>query len=298
MADLTVLILAQNEEKNIVRSIRSVKRIAKRILVVDSGSTDRTIELAKQNGAEVVIHSPFINYATQFNWGLDHTNIDTNWILRLDADEQVTPELAQEIENALEEHSQDDVNGFEVRCRIIFMGRWIRYGGTYPLIIPRLFRRGFGRVEMRKMDEHTLIQGKVLCLQNDLVHYDFKGLHEWVDKHNKYSVRECQDYFERKEVHEEQMKGNLTGNQRQRKRFLKNGVYYNLPLFLRAHLYFIYRYYIRLGFLDGKEGKIFCFLQAYWYRFLVDAKIFEAKKMEENSIEKDSDYNREISSRS
>lgn len=278
MADLTVLILAQNEEKNIVRSICSVKKIAKRILVVDSGSTDRTIELAKQNGAEVVLHSPFVNYATQFNWGLDHTNIDTNWILRLDADEQVTPELAKEIESALEEHSQDDVNGFEVRCRIIFMGRWIRHGGTYPLIIPRLFRRGFGRVEMRKMDEHTLIQGKVMRFQNDLIHYDFKGLHEWIDKHNKYSVRECQDYFERKETHEEQMKGNLTGNQRQRKRFLKNGVYYNLPLFLRAHLYFIYRYYIRLGFLDGKEGKIFCFLQAYWYRFLVDAKIYENEK--------------------
>lgn len=278
MADLTVLILAQNEEKNIVRSICSVKKIAKRILVVDSGSTDRTIELAKQNGAEVVLHSPFVNYATQFNWGLDHTNIDTNWILRLDADEQVTPELAKEIESALEEHSQDDVNGFEVRCRIIFMGRWIRHGGTYPLIIPRLFRRGFGRVEMRKMDEHTLIQGKVMRFQNDLIHYDFKGLHEWIDKHNKYSVRECQDYFERKEAHEEQMKGNLTGNQRQRKRFLKNGVYYNLPLFLRAHLYFIYRYYIRLGFLDGKEEKIFCFLQAYWYRFLVDAKIYENEK--------------------
>ena len=278
MADLTVLILAQNEEKNIVRSICSVKKIAKRILVVDSGSTDRTIELAKQNGAEVVLHSPFVNYATQFNWGLDHTNIDTNWILRLDADEQVTPELAKEIESALEEHSQDDVNGFEVRCRIIFMGRWIRHGGTYPLIIPRLFRRGFGRVEMRKMVEHTLIQGKVMRFQNDLIHYDFKGLHEWIDKHNKYSVRECQDYFERKETHEEQMKGNLTGNQRQRKRFLKNGVYYNLPLFLRAHLYFIYRYYIRLGFLDGKEGKIFCFLQAYWYRFLVDAKIYENEK--------------------
>lgn len=278
MADLTVLILAQNEEKNIVRSICSVIKIAKRILVVDSGSTDRTIELAKQNGAEVVLHSPFVNYATQFNWGLDHTNIDTNWILRLDADEQVTPELAKEIESALEEHSQDDVNGFEVRCRIIFMGRWIRHGGTYPLIIPRLFRRGFGRVEMRKMDEHTLIQGKVMRFQNDLIHYDFKGLHEWIDKHNKYSVRECQDYFERKETHEEQMKGNLTGNQRQRKRFLKNGVYYNLPLFLRAHLYFIYRYYIRLGFLDGKEGKIFCFLQAYWYRFLVDAKIYENEK--------------------
>ncbi len=278
MSDLTVVILAQNEEKNIVRSVSSVKKIAKRIIVIDSGSTDRTIELAKESGAEVVYHSPFVNYATQFNWGLEHTNIQTKWVLRLDADEQVTPQLADEIEQMLEEHDSDDINGFELRCRIIFMGKWIKHGGTYPLIIPRLFRYGFGKVEMRKMDEHTLIEGKVLRMQNDLVHYDFKGLHEWIEKHNKYSVRECQDYFERKESHEEQMQGNLAGNQRQRKRFLKNGVYYNLPLFLRAHLYFIYRYYIRLGFLDGKEGKIFCFLQAYWYRFLVDAKIYEIEK--------------------
>lgn len=278
MSDLTVVILAQNEEKNIVRSVSSVKKIAKRIIVIDSGSTDRTIELAKESGAEVVYHSPFVNYATQFNWGLEHTNIKTKWVLRLDADEQVTPQLADEIEQMLEEHDSDDINGFELRCRIIFMGKWIKHGGTYPLIIPRLFRYGFGKVEMRKMDEHTLIEGKVLRMQNDLVHYDFKGLHEWIEKHNKYSVRECQDYFERKESHEEQMQGNLAGNQRQRKRFLKNGVYYNLPLFLRAHLYFIYRYYIRLGFLDGKEGKIFCFLQAYWYRFLVDAKIYEIEK--------------------
>lgn len=278
MADLTVIILAQNEEKNIVRSVSSVKKIAKRIVVIDSGSTDRTIELAEESGAEVVCHSPFVNYATQFNWGLEYTNIQTKWVLRLDADEQVTPQLADEIEQMLEEHDSDDINGFELRCRIIFMGKWIKHGGTYPLIIPRLFRYGFGKVEMRKMDEHTLIDGKILRMQNDLVHYDFKGLHEWIEKHNKYSVRECQDYFERKESHEEQMKGDLTGNQRQRKRFLKNGVYYNLPLFLRAHLYFLYRYYIRLGFLDGKEGKIFCFLQAYWYRFLVDAKIYEIEK--------------------
>ncbi|MGM9959233.1 MAG: glycosyltransferase family 2 protein [Erysipelotrichaceae bacterium] len=275
MADLTVLILAQNEEKNIVRSVSSVRKIAKRIIVVDSGSTDKTIELAEQNGAEVIKHSPFVNYATQFNWGLDNSAIDTKWVLRLDADEQITPELAKEIEDSLALHDNDDVNGFEVCCRIIFMGRWIRHGGVYPLIIPRLFRRGFGRVEMRKMDEHTLIDGKVLRFNNDLVHYDFKGLHEWIDKHNKYSVRECQDYYERLESNENQIKGSLIGSQRQRKRFFKNGVYYNMPLFFRAHLYFIYRYFIRLGFLDGKEGKIFCFLQAYWYRFLVDAKIYE-----------------------
>ncbi len=278
MADLTVLILAMNEEKNIERSVSSVRGIAKRVIVVDSGSTDRTVELAEKNGAEVVKHAPFVNYATQFNWGLDNTGINTKWILRLDADEQVTPELAAEIEESLREHDADDVNGFEVRCRVIFMGRWIRHGGTYPLIIPRLFRSGHGRVEMRKMDEHTLIDGKVLCFQNDLVHYDFKGLHEWTDKHNKYSARECQDYFERMQSNADQMQGSLTGNQRQRKRFLKNGVYYNLPKFWRAWLYYIYRYYIRLGFLDGPEGKIFCFLQAYWYRFLVDAKIYEIEK--------------------
>lgn len=278
MADLTAIILTCNEEKNIERCIASLNGLAKRIIVVDSGSIDKTVELAEKNGAEVIKHIPFINYATQFNWGLEHTNIDTKWVLRLDADEQVTPELGAEIEQALTVHESDDVNGFEVRCRIIFLDKWIKHGGTYPLIIPRLFRKGYGRVEMRKMDEHTLIDGKVLRLNNDLIHYDFKGLDEWIDKHNKYSVRECQDYFERKEENSEQMQGSLTGSQRQRKRFLKNGVYYNMPLFFRAHLYFIYRYYIRLGFLDGKEGKIFCFLQAYWYRFLVDAKIYERNK--------------------
>ena len=277
MQDLTVLILAQNEEKNIERSVSSVRKIAKRIIVVDSGSTDRTIELAQKNGAEVIQHAPFINYATQFNWGLNNTGIDTKWVLRLDADEQITAELAHEIEEALIEHDNDDVNGFEMRCRVIFMGRWIKHGGTYPLIIPRLFRYGYGRVEMRKMDEHTLIDGKVLCFKNDLVHYDFKGLQEWISKHNNYATRECQDYFERQNEHMDQMQGSIIGNQRQRKRFLKNGVYYNMPKFFRAHLYFIYRYYLRMGFLDGVEGKIFFFLQAYWYRFLVDAKIHEAQ---------------------
>lgn len=275
MQDLTVIILAKDEEKNIERSVSSVRSIAKRIIVVDSGSTDHTIELAEKNGAEVIRHSPFINYATQFNWALDNTDINTKWVFRLDADEQVTPELAHEIEENLVKHDNDDVNGFEVCWRVIFMGRWIKHGGTYPLIFPRIFRRGFGRVEMRKMDEHTLIDGKILCLRNDLIHYDFKGLKEWIDKHNNYSARECQDYYERLNENEGQLKGNIIGNQRQRKRFLKNGVYYNLPKFFRAHLYFIYRYYLRLGFLDGTEGKIFCFLQAYWYRFLVDAKIYE-----------------------
>ncbi len=277
MADLTVIVLTKNEEKNIERCLHSVANFAKRVVVIDSGSTDDTCALAKKCNAEVVSHTPFVDHATQFNWALDNINVDTKWVFRLDADEQVSAELAEEIENALMEHDADDVNGFEVKCRIIFMGRWLKHGGTYPLIIPRLFRFGHGKVEMRKMDEHTLIDGKVLGLKNDLIHYDFKGLHSWIDKHNNYSARECQDYFERHEQSTNQIQGSIIGSQRQRKRYFKNGVYYNLPKFWRAWLYYIYRYYFRLGFLDGYEGKIFCFLQAYWYRFLVDAKIYESE---------------------
>ena len=280
MQDLTVLILTRDEEKNIARAITSVKHIAKRIIVVDSGSTDDTCAIARDLGAEVIVHVPFVNYSTQYNWGLDNTNITTEWVLRLDADEQVMPELADEMEACMQEHAHDDVNGFEVRWRVIFLGRWIKHGGTYQTYFPRLFRRNHGRIEARKMDEHTMIDGKVLRLKGDLIHYDFKGLTAWIEKHNKYANRECEDYFERAGVHAGQLNESVLGNQGHRKRFLKNGVYYNLPKFFRAHLYFIYRYYLRLGFLDGTEGKIFCFLQAYWYRFLVDAKIYEAELKE------------------
>lgn len=294
MQDLTVIILAKDEEKNIARSVGSVRTIAKRIIVIDSGSSDRTVELAKENGAEVIEHIPFINYATQFNWGLDNTGIDTKWILRLDADEQVPLELANEIEEKLRNHDNDDVNGFEMRCQIYFMGRQLKHSGT-NMYFPRLFRRGYGRVEARKMDEHTMISGRVLRMSNEFVHYDFKGLSTWIDKHNKYANRECEDYYERLQQHSDQLTGSLFGNQGQQKRFLKNGVYYKLPKFFRAHLYFIYRYYLRLGFLDGAEGRIFCFLQAYWYRFLVDAKIYELEHRGEQD-EKNSDSDGEVSS--
>ena len=158
------------------------------------------------------------------------------------------------------------------------MGKWLKYSGCYPLVIPRLWRRGYGCIENRNMDEHTLIKGKMLRFKHDMIHLDFKGIDDWINKHNKYASREVLDYYERMEKHELQESPSLFGSQRQRNRLLKNGFYYNLPKFFRAHLYFIYRYYIRLGFLDGVYGKIYCFLQAYWYRFLVDVKIFEKEQ--------------------
>ena len=277
MCDLTVIILTFNEEKNIERAISSVKNIAQRIVVVDSGSTDKTVEISKELGADVYFHE-WTNYSTQFNQGLENTNIDTKWVLRLDADEYVSSELSDEINSVLPSHDDSETNGFELRTRIMFFGRWIKHGGTYPLIIPRIFKYGYGHIEARNMDEHTIIDGPVIRLRNDLIHYDFKGLYEWIDKYNKYSAREALDYFDRNNVSDDQIKKKFFGSQRKRKRFLKNGVYYSIPKFWRAWFYYIYRYYFCLGFLDGKEGKIFCFLQAYWYRFLVDAKIFEKER--------------------
>ena len=276
MADLTVLILAQNEEKNIARCIHEVRGIAKRIVVVDSGSTDGTIEIAKKMGAEVLLH-PWKNYATQYNWGIQKANIQTKWIFRLDADEFLTKEVREEIELLCKENENTDVNGLVVRFTVNFLGRELRHGGIYPFRKLLIYKADKGFMEDRNMDEHiVLTEGQSIELKHDCIHQDFKDLTAWIDKHNKYSSREVLDYFASTQK-ESSSDYNKLDKKARFKRYVKFGIYYKLPLVMRAFLYYCYRYYFKLGFLDGKEGKIFTFLQAYWYRFLVDAKIYEAK---------------------
>ena len=258
--DITVIILTKNEEKNIEAAISSAKQISKRIIILDSGSTDKTTSIARENGAEVFCHD-WLGHAKQFNWALDNCNVNTTWVFRLDADERISKELAQEI---LEKSNNTQVDGYEMRWRVYFMNKWIKHGGTHKPYFLRLFRYGRGRVEEKLMDEHIIVDGIVEKLEGDLIHYDYKGLDSWLSKHIWYSNLELDMY-----------KGQMSlrgGNEIQKK---KRGFYYHLPLFFRAKMYYWYRYYIQLGFLDGKEGKIFAFLQAYWYRFLVDAKIYE-----------------------
>ena len=265
MNEITVIILTKNEEKNIEAAVKSAKQIAQRVIVVDSGSTDRTLELAEANGAEICFHE-WSTHARQFNWALDNCDISTEWVFRLDADERITPELASEI-NEKTNRGADLFAGYEMRWRIYFMNRQLKYGGTHKPYFLRLFRYGRGRVEDRAMDEHIRVEGKVGRLDGDLIHYDYKGLDAWLEKHVRYSQLELELY---KDVYENS--GELNGKQQK-----KRGLYYRLPLFLRARLYFWYRYYFQLGFLDGTPGRIFIYLQAYWYRFLVDAKIYEAE---------------------
>ena len=257
---ITTIILTKNEEKNIRHAIASAWQVSLRILVIDCGSNDQTVAIAEEMGAEVIFHE-WESHAKQFNWALDHCNIDTNWVFRLDADERVTEDLANEINNKI---YNTNVDGFEVRWRLFFMNKWIRYGGTHRHYFLRLFRILKGRVEDRLIDERIVVNGMIGKLREDLIHYDYKGLDAWLNKHIWYSNLELMLYENDKIM-----------RRKSTRQSSKYGTYYMMIPFMRAHLYYWYRYYLQLGFLDGREGKIFCFLQAYWYRFLVDAKIYE-----------------------
>ena len=257
---LSVIILTFNEEIHIERLLKNIGDWADEILIVDSFSTDKTLEIAKKYGVKIFQHK-FENQAQQFNWALDNLDIKNKWILRLDADEYLTEELKNEIAEKLKSISAD-INGFYMKRRVYFMGRWIKRGGYYPTWFLRLFRKGKGRSEQREMDEHIiLLEGKTGYLKNDFVDDNKKPLADWIAKHNNYSSREAEDVLRK----------NYGAGK-------KRNFYYKFPKFLRVFLYFIYRYFFRLGFLDGKEGLIFHFLHAFWYRFLIDAKIYEHKK--------------------
>ena len=268
MADITAIILTKNEEINIADCIDSIRNIVCRIIVIDSYSTDNTVKIASEMGAEVIQHT-FQTHAKQYKYAVSHSNIMTRWILRIDADERLTKESAHELEELCKQNMESDVTGIIVRFKKNFLGKDLYHGGVYPWKKLICYKTGKGDIEDRAMDEHIVVfEGRVTELKNDSLHFDFKSLEAWTEKHNWYSSKEAADYFSIEKRADE--KHSL-------KTIIKNKLYYKLPIGTRAHIYFIYRYYLKMGFLDGKEGKIYAFLQAYWSRYLVDAKIYETK---------------------
>lgn len=283
---LTVVILTKNEERHIARAIASVAQIADRIVVVDSGSTDRTVELARDGGAEV-LENPWVNYATQFNWALDQLSGDTDWVFRLDADEVVSEALANEIAAQLRGLSSDAA-GVYVSRRMTFLGRPIKWGGVFPVRVLRLFRHGRGRCENRWMDEHVLVDGSTAEFSGEIVDDNLNSLTWWTEKHNAYASREVVDLLnlEYGFMAHETVADLRSGQQAGVKRWIKEKVYARLPRGGRAFVYFLYRYVVRLGFLDGREGTAFHFLQGFWYRYLVDIKLHEVKTyMRSNGVD-------------
>ncbi len=267
---IAAIVLTKNEEHDLPDCLRSLQGFASEIYVVDSGSTDQTVQIAKQFGATVLTHS-FESHSQQFNWALDNITTDADWILRIDADERLHPNLTHELLRVIP-NLPVDVTGLVVPLRIRFLGRDMRFGDTYPVWLQRVWRNGFGRCEERWMDERIVLSsGRTLRVRGDLIHEIPKNLTEWIAKHNWYATRECADILSPEPV------VSLEGAAGARRR-MKQSVYLRLPPFFRAFAYWLYRYFLKLGFLDGKAGLIYHFLQGFWYRFLVDAKLYEHYK--------------------
>jgi glycosyltransferase involved in cell wall biosynthesis len=275
---ITAIILTYNEELHIARCIHSLKGVVDAIYVVDSFSNDNTIAIAEELGVKV-LQNKFVNQAAQFNWALENCDIQTDWILRIDADEYIDNKNNIDFRKNLSDLPAD-ITGLIISRKIVFMGKALMHGGWYPKWNLRIFKTGMGSCENRWMDEHIVLsEGRAEQFQVDFVDDNLNDLSWWTTKHNNYASREAVDYFlSLKSLHENSgVKAKLFGNEAERKRWLKSK-YLNFPLFVRPLLNFIYRYVFLGGFLDGKQGLIWHFLQGFWYRFLVDAKIYELKK--------------------
>lgn len=278
MLDLSVIILTYNEEIHIRRCLENVKQFASKVYVVDCFSIDRTAQIAKELGAEVIEHEWPGNQAEQFNWALDNLPITTEWILRLDADEYLLPGLIEELLEKLPV-IPESVSALSLSLARAFCGKILHHGIVNNIRIIRIFRKGKARYEKRLMDEHlSVLSGETIDMKNQFVDDNRMPIGLFIDKHNGYATREAALLLDA-EYHLTNMDSlpQDYGREVEKKRTQK-ARYARIPLFWRAFGYFVYRYIIKLGFLDGKEGFLWDFLQGWWYRTLVDAKVYEIKK--------------------
>lgn len=275
--DIDLVVLTLDEEENLPFCLASVEGAVRNIFIVDSGSSDSTIAIAEQAGAKV-FHHDFVTQAEQLNWALDNLPFESGWILRLDGDEYLTPELREELPRAVASASRS-VSGFYIKRRLIFLGRWIRHGTYYPTWILRLWRTGQARSEEIVFNEHMILSdGHARKLKHDLVDHDRHGLKSWLTKHQGYAERHIAFIETIKDPGGMALPPRLTGTQAQRRRWTEANLYGRAPLFVRCAIYFIYRYVLRLGFLDGVPGIVFHFLHGFWYRFYIDARIWEVRR--------------------
>jgi glycosyltransferase involved in cell wall biosynthesis len=270
--NLSVIILTYNSEATLGNTLKAASRVSDDIHIVDSYSADGTQAIAASYGVRFRQRA-FENYADQRNFAIDNLPLKYDWELHLDADEQLSDDLITEILDLKSTGTPAGISGYHVARLVLFLGRPIRHGGMFPIWHMRLFRHGSGRCEERQYDQHFVVRGPTARLRCPIIDDIRISLGEWVNRHNRWSDGEVRDLL-RNGSAELAISPRLFGSPIERKRYLK--VLYNrLPCFSRAWLLFLYRYCFRLGFLDGKEGAIFFVLQTFWYRFLVDAKLFE-----------------------
>ena len=274
---ITIIILTYNEEKNLLDCLNSAIKLSNDIVIVDSFSTDSTLVIAEQFNCKIY-KNPFENYSKQRNWALNHVQIDGDWIVNIDADHRLTNEIISEIKSSLSNNIPPDVVGFMTSRKTMFMNRWIKHGGHYPVYHGFMFKKGFGFCEDKEYDQHFVIQGNSKILNGGIIDIISDSLTNFTTRHNKWASLEANDILEIQSGNfNQKIIPDKDGNLMEKRRYQRLK-YYSYPLFGRVFLYFFYRYIIKMGFRDGKEGLVFHFLQGFWFRFLVDAKIYEIKK--------------------
>ncbi len=270
---LSVFILTFNSEPDIESSLNSVTGWADEVFIVDSFSTDRTIEIAKQH-TQNIYHNQFENYAIQRNWAMENLPIRNKWVLHLDADESLTPELRDEISGLIPDNT-NGVDGFNIKRRFIFFGRWLKHGGNYPQVELRLWKRDTARVIDAGALEYIAVRGKVGTLHNDMLHENKRGISAWITKVNMVSDWEAEELMTGAGLARLQSTNEGEHIELAKTRWLRTHVWNGLPVFVRPFLLFFLKYIVKLGFLDGIPGFVYCSLMHYWYHFLVSTKFKE-----------------------
>ena len=279
---VSVLIPTLDEEMNLPDCLRSVSGWADEIFVVDSFSHDATVEIARAAGAEVVQHA-FESYSRQKNWALDTLPFRNEWVLIVDADERLTPELRCEIERAIDSPAFD---GYYLNRRVIFLGTWIRHAGWYPSWNLRLFRHRLGRYDDREVHEHIVLNGRVGYLNADLLHDDQRGFEAFISRHNRYSTFEARARFkaECNAPDRARLPVGLLASPVQRKRFLRERIWPLVPA--KPLVLFGYMYLLRKGFMDGRAGLVLCVFHAF-QEFMVGVKLAELRRLSSTRLPTD-----------
>ncbi len=276
-AQLAVVVLTHNEELNLGACLASVQGLARTLLVVDSGSTDRTLAIAADRGARVLKHE-FASHTQQWRWALAQLDPGIEWVLGLDADQRLSPKLRDELAHlfAADRPRLLEHDGFYVKRRQIFRGQWIHHGGYYPKYLLKLFRLSKVQLDERDlMDHHFYVSGRLAELRADLIedNRNEANIAFWLSKHIGYAELHAREELSRRcDSQPWLIRPALFGSPDQRVVWCKQ-LWYRLPLYARPFLYFIYRYVLLGGVLDGKQGFIFHFLQSFWYRLLVDIQL-------------------------
>jgi glycosyltransferase involved in cell wall biosynthesis len=271
---LVVIILTYNEAENLAQALESVSGWADSVLVFDSGSTDETVSIAESYGCIVQTYQ-FENFGRQRNAALRAAAGLGEWVFFLDADEWLPRSIKAEIDHELAVVTLE-VGGYYAARRLIWRGKWIRRG-YYPTWILRLVRHEGAVCEERSVNEHIIVPGETLRLRNDFMHEDRKGIGDWIDKHNRYATREAIEAAARS-LQSGHLPARFFGSQPERARWLRTRVWNRMPPISRPIVYFLYRYILRGGFLDGSAGFVYHFMQALWYHLLIDIKYLELRE--------------------